>query len=502
MERKCKIRNKMISILAIIIILINIVNISRASSIRTSVTVNLKQKIDIQYSYNGDEKVASIWETTDNLPVYAMIKDNESIHFWDNNISIYKNEGLKNILKNGYGCKNMYEIGCANPVEAFLATQEAIYIYNENRNIENYVIDPGKTARLLDVAQTIVEKAAKEPKDVLEVNSNFKGWKEWTEDTNYKYMEYSINSNNEEIGSIKITRGNDVRVVDVNTKEDKVEFNNGDKFYVVVPKNVTQMVRLKLSYEKDGTLLYIARPDGVSEYIFAEPGKETVEKNLNIDVYGNAKIKIINQDEKTNEPIVGNVFSIIKEDNSVLKQGLTTNQNGEINISLDNGKYYLKQTDGIDGYYKNKALIEISIDDNTEATTIKINGTKFTSEESTNINKEINITEESKNVIENNITEVSNITTTNINKEIINQINETNLHNVNNFINTINKKNVLNLEKENTYRNYIDEAEVVRNEVLRGDNENVRMTRQDYINYMDMIMQDSAKVPILPVASK
>lgn len=500
MKRKYKIKNKIISILVLILAIMNIVSISIASEIRTSVTVKRKQQINLQYSYNGDRRIASIWETTDKLPVYAMSEGSEDIDFNDNSISIYENEDIKNILKNGYGCKTMYEIGCANPVEAFLATQEAIYIYNENRNMENYVIDPGRTARLLDVAQRIIEKAQKEPKDILEINPVLKGWKEWADDNEYKYMEYSINSTNEETGSIKIINGDNAKIVDINTKELKEQFNNGDRFYLVVPKNLKQTVNIKLSYEKDGTLLYISR-QGENSYVFAEQGKETIEKNFKVDVSGNAKIKIINQDSQTKEAIVGSVFSII-QGNSVLMQNLITNENGEINIELDNGKYYLKQISAVGEYNKNKSLIEIDINDDTKVATIKVNGTKTVTEENTDINKEINITEEIKDVIQNNITEVSNITSNNINKEIINQTNETNLHNVNNFINTINKKNILNLEKENIYKNYIEEDEVIRNEVLKGESDTMRMTRQDYINYMDMIMIESAKVPILPVASK
>lgn len=505
MKKKYKIKNKIIATLAIVVSVLNIVNTSKASNIRETVTVDRVKEINLQYSYNGGSKTAQIWETEDEIPVYAMSSiNNECVKFNEPNLNVYNNEDIKNILKNGYGCKNEFEIGCANPVEAFLATQEAIYMYNEEREKSGYVIDPGKTARLLDVAENIIEKASKEPKDILEVKQCFSKWKEWTQDNNYKYMEYIINSNNNEVGSMKLTRGNSsVKILDANTKELKTEFNNGDKFYLVVPKNVKQMVNVKLSFEKDGIIAYISRPGSGSAYVFAEPGRETIEKNLNVYVDGDAKIKIVSKDAKTNEPIVGNVFAIIKkEDNTVLKENLTTNEDGEINTYLDNGQYYLKQTSSNNEYTKNKALIEIEVNDDTKFATINVNATKPTIEENTSINKEINIIEENKDIVENNITEVSNITTTNINKEIINQINETNLHNVNNFINTINRKNVLNLEKENTYKNYIDEAEVVRNEVLIGANENVRMTREDYINYMDMIMLDSAKVPILPEASK
>lgn len=499
MEEKNKMINKIISIVLIIIIVTSTVNICYASVEITSVSINKKQQINAQYTYNGVRYMILMCETEDKIPVYSMNTTNTGENF-NTNISIYDNEMLKNILKNGFNGKNEISIGCANKVEAFMATQEAIYMYNETREIGKYVIDQGRTARLLDVAQRIIENANKEPSNVLEIKECLPKWKQWEQDANYKYMEYIINSSNEEIGSIKITNGNDVKIIDWASKEQKQEFNNGDKFYLVVPNNETQVVNVKLSYKKDGTLLYMAK-QGNEEYVLAEPGKETIEREVNVEIDGHAKVKIINQDSKTNEPIIGNVFSIIK-DNNMFKENLISDENGEINIRLDNGKYYLKQTEAIEEYSKNKVLTEIEITDDTQNIQIKVNGTKESTEENTNKNKEINVTEETQNIVENNVTEVSNIHVTNKNKEIINTINETNLHNVNNFINTINRKNILYLEKENIYENYIKDADTIAKEVLIGDNTSTRMRREDYINYMDMIMLDSAKVPILPVASK
>lgn len=77
----------------------------------------------------------------------------------------------------------------------------------------------------------------------------------------------------------------------------------------------------------------------------------------------------------------------------------------------------------------------------------------------------------------------------------------TNLNNVNKFINTINRKNVVNLEKENIYRNTIEEMSK-QNKILDGENINLNMTRSDYINHIDMLMHSKINVPILPVASR
>lgn len=175
--------------------------------------------------------------------------------------------------------------------------------------------------------------------------------------------------------------------------------------------------------------------------------------------------------EETKVPIQGNTFVILDENNEILKDNLTTNNEGKINLVLSKGKYYLKQINTIEGYNLNKSLIEININDE-ENINIKVQSTKPTTEEVTTVNK-----------------------------EIINETNETNLHNVNNFINTINRKNIVNLTKENTYKNKIQE-EYIQNKVLQGENLTLSMTRQDYINYIDMIMLNSTKIPILPVASR
>lgn len=505
MKTKYKIKHKIISILAIIITIINISNISSASLVGKEVNISVREYNNIPYSYGNEERKAVLRFTDDNIPVYVMKKNNIMTSFTMSNIEFYNDEKIKNILKNGYGCKTWEELGTNNLEEAYIATQEAIYVSKEGRNIEDYKIIQGeeeKANRILNTTKEILKNASKEKPSTININTNDTKWKIYEEDNAYKYKEYNIESANTIPGDITIQKGEDIRVVDKLTNETKTNFSDGDIFYLIVPKDIDQEITLQFNYEMRGANLYTYRKTSALEeqYLLAEKESFISSAIFVEKVAIENNVEILNEDHETKLPIVGNEFSIIKEDGTVVKRDLVTNAEGKISINLSEGKYYLQQTSTIDGYNLNKALIEIDVD-NQENITIKVESTKPITEEVTILNKEINVIEESKNVIENNITEVSNIKTTNINKEIINEINETNLYNVNNFINTINRKNVTNLTKENIYNNYIDEI-YTQNKELEGENVTLNMTRKDYVNYIDMVMLNSAKVPILPVASK
>lgn len=492
------------NIIVIIAILINISSISKAVLVGKQIEVRIVET-NLPYSYNNEERNTVLRFTDNNMPVYVMKKNNEKNSFTANNIEFYSNTEIKNILKNGYGCKTLDELGINNIEEAYLATQEAIYIKKEGRNIDYYDITKGeeeKANRILNLARKILNNASNEKPDTVEVDRNDTKWKTYEKDNNYKYKEYTIHSANTIPGDIVVQQGDDVRIIDKLTNETKNMFNDGDTFYLIVPKNKEQEIQIQFGYERKDAYLYIYKKTEALEdqYLLAEKELFISSAMFIEEVEIENNVEILNEDQETKLPIVGNVFSIVKEDGTVVKNNLVTNPEGKISINLSEGKYYLKQTSAIDGYNLNKALIELEVGSEGNIKT-KIESMKTSTEEITTVNKEINVIEENKNIIENNITEVSNIKTTNINKQIINEINETNLHNVNNFIDTINRKNVTNLTKENIYNNYKDEV-YIQNRELEGEQKTLNMTRKDYINYMDMVMLDSAKVPILPVASK
>ncbi len=494
-------KKKIINIVLIITILMSITNISKASLKEGDTPINSTWYGSIAYSYNGEERKA-IQRGAMDQPVYITKKDNTGNYFYPSDIQVYNNELIRKILKNGYGCRKENEIGNFNSVEAFLATQEAIYIALEDRNIEDYVVYEDYGQYILNGAKKILDDAKAEKDKTINIVEKNEYWKEYEKNTEYKYKEFSVVEDDLSLKNIEVKEGIDTKITD-EAGNVKQTFSNEDTFYLVVPKNLDQNIKLKISFEGEDILAYSCKnPEEENNlYLFAEEGIRTIEKEFDIDVTGNSKVEITNIDNETKAPVQGNTFSIIKENSSTVKENLITNEAGKINVTLDKGKYYLKQNLSVEGYDTQKALIEIQVNDK-ENIKIKVESSKNTEAETTNIEKETNVVEKNEHIVENNITEVSNITNSNINKEIINQTNETNLNNVNHFINTINRKNVVNLKKENTYNNEIDEEAVVQNKLLDGENKTLRLTRQDYINYIDMIMQNTLKAPILPVASK
>lgn len=501
---KYKNRIKIVSMILIMITLINICNMSSASLIENDITVIERWRGVIPFSYDNEDRI-SVARSAKGLPVYAKNKNNDGgINFTPSKFEKCNDSRIINVLKNGYGGKTLEELNGPSEIQAFLATQEAIYTILEGRNLADYETFDNEGIHIIEIAQEILDNAnkeASETKDTIELIQKDECWKDYEADNNFKYKEYTVSSNIEDEGKIDIQKGANIKIIDKTTNTIKQTFLANDTFYLVVPKNVEQEINVKFSYEKEQFSVYSFKESEELDATYLLPILSPITTSINETIKGDSKVKIINKDSETNEPIIGNTFSIIKEDNATVKENLVTDDNGMIDISLDNGKYYLKQIGAIGEYSINKALIEINIA-NHEPVTININSSKDITEESTNVEKEINVNEENKKVIENNITEVSNIKTTNINREITNETNETNLSNVNNFINTINRKNVLNLEKANTYRNYITEQGMTENRILEGENKTLNMTRQDYINYIDMIMLNSARVPILPVASK
>lgn len=232
---------------------------------------------------------------------------------------------------------------------------------------------------------------------------------------------------------------------------------------------------------------------------------EATEENDNvIETVDESQLHIINVDEEGN-PIEGNKYTVLKKDNLnsnlvSYRTGLTTNSEGKINVTLCIGKFYLQQTHAVDGYVANKSLIELNFETG-ENITLTIKSQKPTFQETNKtLDKQINYTEKNDNVVQNNVTNNSDIIVTNNNKEILNETNTTKWNNVNNIINTIDRTNLLNLIKETSYSNNTQESNSDEN-IDRYNKVTTGMTTSDFIKYINRITSNSG-VPILPVASR
>lgn len=480
-------------ILSIIILIVIFATKCSAITVVEGENIHIEKTIEVPYYYEDEEKSSYDILEYKGKKVYKLGKYKSYSNEQVENVIRYNNTEIRNIFDSGYPMC-MYEyLNCDNWYEAYIATQEAIYCKLENKDVNKYIAENDSGKRIISAMKDILEKAKKPIITIRETS-------DWIDlSSTEKYKEYVIDCTHELVDCTIKTSNSNTKITDEegNIKE---KIKSGEKIRLVALKNT--QIETNISAEAQIVNVYMhmfnSNQDVAKQYIIPEIKAVEEFANFKIDVE-TVKVNVLNKDENNNI-IIGSCFEILDSEYNKIMENLQTNSFGKISLNLDKGKYYLRQTSVTGDYEISKALLEIDIQDGNN-TNIYITNTKVQKEEITRVQKEINTKEETKQIKENNITEVTNINTTNINREIINERNITNLNNVNNFINTINRKNIINLEKENTYRNTIEER-TEQNKILDGENINLNMTRSDYINYLDILMHNKISVPILPEASK
>lgn len=436
-----------------------------------------------------------ILDYNDNV-VYQKSEDQKDIQGTINKKQKVSNSTIIEILNNGYPNKTPQELGCDNIEEAYMATQEAIYTIVDNKNIDNYTLYNESGRKVINAMKTILNNSLSADKiitiDAIE--------DKWEEEGGYLTKQYRINLLRQIYNSTINIEESDIKVTDINGVE-KSTFTNEDIIKILIPKDAEiQSLDIKLRGQLQEVGGYICDDINGKEYIYVQQDYYDIETIKNIKVKELLNVKIINKDNDTKEPIVGNEFELYQE-NQLIKSNLITDSNGEILIeNLPIGIYSLKQANVIEGYSKLLSNIEINLEAVNKLTTVNINNSKTKVEESTNHNQEINVIEENKEIQENNVTDVLNINTENVFKDIINETNEVNLCNRNEFINTTNIKNIKNIKRNKTYNNTIEKENV--EEIILNDSQNYEMTREDFINYMDNIKLGNNDVPTLPLTGK
>lgn len=486
--------NKTKRIIMIVMLMILITTkCSAITTIEKDTDIYVEEILETPYHYANEKKADYKIRLYNGNQVYALGKYNDSSNVIVTNGTQYKNAEINHILENAYPMQMYTTLGCADWKEAYLATQEAIYCKLENKKVDQYVAENDVGQRIINAVKKILGAPKKEVLTLIEVTnwnplSDTEKYKEYDIDCTHELRNYKIKAMEENI-KITDTNGNKLETA-----------QRGEKFRVVIPKYRQEPVSIEIEAEIIGTYVQAcsAKKNTNRQYVMPEVGILQVKQDFDLNI-ADAKVTIQNKDEDNNS-IVGSRFDILDSEYKKIKENVQTDSFGRIIVHLDNGKYYIKQTSVAGDYEINKTLLGIEIQDGKD---VKVNlvNTRSHYETVTTTQKEINVTEETKNIQEINQKEVTNIHTTNINKEIINRTNETNLNNVNQFINTINRRNVVNLKKENIYKNWIDEINR-QDRILNGENINLSMTRSDYINHIDMLMHTKTSVPILPVASK
>ena len=327
-----------------------------------------------------------------NYPAYCLDKTkqgvNNEISYSVSVQSAISDVKLWKIIVNGYPYKTVQELGCSNKEEAFTATKQAIYCYIHGNNPNDYkpIGDAGQ--RTLNALNKILNDAEK--CEETQISNTVKIVKEQDNfeidniDKEYVSKVYSIKSgtilSNYEIELQKIESElpEGIKITDINNNSKKA-FSQNEKFKILIPiKNLTKEssfnISVKTKINNKPVLYGKAENSSYQDYALTAATYEDATGNTQDKYYKNeTKIKIIKQDQETEERLENVEFSILDSNKKIIYSNLKTNSDGEIEIlNVIPGKYYIQEISAKDGYLLDDQLIEFDILFNQELT-LKIN---------------------------------------------------------------------------------------------------------------------------------
>ena len=247
-----------------------------------------------------------------NYPAYCLNKDKK---FITHELSYTVTESgeitdvmLWRYIVNGYPYKKISELGCKERNEAYVATQQAIYVYLYNQKIEDYEAIGEAGKRTLETMKMIIENAKNTEEtpasQAIEIKSADETFKEDNIYKNYISKTYEVKSNlpmksykvKAQIKDHKtqeISDKIDYKITDINNKT-KTEFKENEKFKILIPKEI-EYEEIDIKIEIEATIeskpIIYAIPNDELYQDFAIPGeteeqimKETVEEEPEEDI--------------------------------------------------------------------------------------------------------------------------------------------------------------------------------------------------------------------------
>lgn len=241
----------------------------------------------------------------------------------------------------------------------------------------------------------------------ISINRNDVNWSQDENEKNYVSKVYSVTAG-ANIGdyTIKISMkdGQDlggIKITDLNNSE-KQTFSPKEQFKILVPiKNMTNKREFDIKVEaqvKTKPVLYGVAPNsGYQDYALTmgiyEDGTGMISDEYNKN---ETKIIVIKEDEETKQRLEGVEFELLDENKQTVYASLKTDKEGKITINnLIPGKYYLKETNTLDGYEKYEDLVELDLEFNQEFT-VTVNNKKGNKPTVETSEKKLSVTETKK----------------------------------------------------------------------------------------------------------
>ncbi len=297
-----------------------------------------------------------------------------------NNVMVWR------AIINGYPYKTIEELGCKTEEEAYLATKQAVYSMLTNRDISEYSAIGESGERCLNALKQIAA-AARSSNEVkvsseLKINQTNSLWEIDKIDNNYVSQEFSVSANagfdtyKIELSDVNVEG---IKITDLNNNENS-EFKYNEKFKILIPvTNITNDGSFAINaYGKVATkpVLYGKSRDA-SLQNYAITGYTYEDGTGAKKVYyakNDTKIVIVKKDENNQNYLQGVEFNLLDENKNIIYTGLTTDENGKIEIdNLLPGTYYIQETRTLEGYNLYDKLIKVELELNETSTINVIN---------------------------------------------------------------------------------------------------------------------------------
>lgn len=369
-----KIFSKILVVLLLIVMLISVSYKTIYASFQiTEKYITKIGKADYHLKYNKGESgiysyiicdIVGHYEDGKFYPAYCLNKDLSGVgkagDYTVDVESIYNNDKVWRIIKNGYPNKSAKDLGLESDYDAFVITKLAIYCVTDQGNINSYLAESNDVEgqAMMRALSNLVQigfdgnERYEDLKLKVAKEGNFK------EDGDYYSQTYSVISKEGNLGyNITSIQGvpEGSLITDVNNNI-KANFFANEKFKVRIPKyQLNKDININIELEsniKTYPILYgKTRIPGTQNYVLTANTYEKQSENTNLNLKLNTgKIKIVKLDQDTNLPIDGVEFEL-KDKNGNTVSSTFTNSKGVAEFeNLYQGEYFIKETSVNDNY--------------------------------------------------------------------------------------------------------------------------------------------------------
>ncbi len=468
---KVKQKNKIISIILLIITILMTFNASYAASL-SSANLYSKGECGHLLKYKGITVVTTMVVYNNSgieYPAYCMDKSlpgvGERGSYTVNINELVSNSMVWRAITNGYPYKTPSELGCSNSNEAFTATKQAVYCILYGNNVNDYSAIGEAGTRTLNALKSIAARAQNssesKPSSNIQIEESANAWNIDSLNKNYLSKTYNVVSatltGDYEV-TINGTMPENSRITDLNNNAKSV-FAKGEKFKIVIPiSNMKEEgeFTINISAKANTKPVFFGKAPNATlqDYAITASTYEDAVGSLKQRYYKNTtKIVILKQDGLNKEPLKNGEFSLLDENKNVVYSNLVTDERGEIILkNMIPGKFYLQENKAPGDYVLYDKLIPITLNLN-ESVSVTVNNFKKDVVDIINLEENIVVSQKSSEI---------NIGKSQANTVIENKKQSVNIENISTSAIASNLSTTVNVENTSSISNISENNTVVK----------------------------------------